>query len=236
MRTEQGRNALLEVDGVTKIYGGDDGGLETPVLNGIDLVVREGESVAITGPSGSGKSTLLNIIGTLDSPTSGCVRIAGRAVASLPEVELAALRRNEVGFIFQLHHLLPQCTALENVLVPTLAGKGSGPADAEARATALLERVGLKNRLHYRPGQLSGGERQRVAVVRALVNRPRLVLADEPTGSLDRGNAAQLAELLAKLNEEDGVAVIMVTHATELAARMRRHYRLSDGRLDPVGG
>jgi lipoprotein-releasing system ATP-binding protein len=226
--------ALLELDRVVKTYGGD-GNVETPVLKGVDLIVREGESVAITGPSGSGKSTLLNLMGTLDSPTSGHVRIAGRDVAALAERDLAELRGGEVGFIFQLHHLLPQCTALENVLVPTLVGKGRDRSDAEARATALLERVGLKDRLHYRPGQLSGGERQRVAVVRALVNRPRLLLADEPTGSLDRGNAVRLAELLAKLNEEDHVAVVMVTHAADLAGRMRRQYRLADGQLHPVG-
>lgn len=225
---------LLELVEVVKTYGGN-GDVETPVIKGVSLRVHEGDSVAITGPSGSGKSTLLNLMGTLEAPTSGCVRIAGDDVATLPERELAALRHREIGFIFQLHHLLPQCTALENVLVPTLTDRQRNPAEAEARASALLERVGLQDRLHYRPGQLSGGERQRIAVVRALINRPRLILADEPTGSLDSGNATRLAELLARVNAEDRVAVILVTHAPDLASRMRCRYGLVDGRLEPLG-
>src|SRR5438045_2671825 len=188
---------ILELGGVTKSYLSPEG-VETPVLRGIDLALTKGESLAIAGPSGCGKSTLLNIIGTLDRPTAGRVLLDGRDVSALTETQLAEVRSQVVGFVFQLHHLLPQCSILENVLVPTLVAKGT--RDAEARARALLERVGLGHRLSHRPGQLSGGECQRAAVVRALINRPKLLLADEPTGSLDRSSAASLAKLLGDLN------------------------------------
>jgi predicted ABC-type transport system involved in lysophospholipase L1 biosynthesis ATPase subunit len=219
---------LLELSGVTKAYA-PPGGAETRVLNGIDLRVSRGESVAIVGPSGCGKSTLLNIIGALDRPTSGRVLLEGRDLGALGETELAAIRSGVVGFVFQLHHLLPQCSILENVLVPTLVAKGA--ADAESRAKTLLDRVGLSPRLAHRPGQLSGGECQRAAVVRALINRPKLVLADEPTGSLDRESAESLSKLLVELNREEGVALILVTHAADLASRAQRTLSLRDGLL-----
>jgi lipoprotein-releasing system ATP-binding protein len=182
------------------------------------------------GPSGCGKSTLLNIIGTLDRAGAGRVSLAGRDVTSLDEKQLAEVRAGVVGFVFQLHHLLPQCSILENVLVPTLVSKKA--EDAEARARKLLERVGLGSRLTHRPGQLSGGECQRAAVVRALINRPQLLLADEPTGSLDRAGAEGLAQLLGDLNREEGVALIYVTHSPELAARAGKVLRLRDGRFE----
>jgi lipoprotein-releasing system ATP-binding protein len=216
---------LLELHGVTKRYEGS----EEKVLEGVDVSIAEGESVAVVGPSGSGKSTLLNIMGTLDSPTAGSVSLRGQDVLGLGERALAALRNDEIGFVFQLHHLLPQCTILENVLVPALV-KGSMQA-AEERARALLERVGLSHRLNHRPGQLSGGERQRAAVVRALINEPALLLADEPTGSLDRKASESIGELLAEVNREQGVAIVTVTHASDLAARMGRVLELRDGML-----
>ncbi len=221
--------SILELAGVTKSYASPEG-VETPVLRGIDLTLAAGESMAIAGPSGCGKSTLLNIIGTLDRPTSGKVTLAGRDVPSLTEKQLAELRSGVIGFVFQFHHLLPQCSILENVLVPTLVARPS--EDPEARARKLLERVGLGSRLTHRPGQLSGGECQRAAVVRALINRPKLLLADEPTGSLDRESAASLAQLLGELNREEGVALVFVTHSADLAARAGRVLELRDGRLD----
>jgi lipoprotein-releasing system ATP-binding protein len=172
------------------------------------------------------KSTLLNIIGTLDRPTSGRVVLDGRDVASLDESGIAEVRSRLVGFVFQHHHLLPQCSILENVLVPTLVARPDG---AETRARELLERVGLSHRLTHRPGQLSGGECQRAAVVRALINKPRLLLADEPTGSLDRANAESLAGLLRELNRSEGVALIVVTHSSDLAKRAARVLDLRDG-------
>ncbi len=222
------QGTILELSGVSKSYASPEG-VETSVLRGVDLTIAKGESVAIAGPSGCGKSTLLNIIGTLDRPSSGRVSLDGRDVSALPEAELAAVRSQVVGFVFQLHHLLPQCSILENVLVPTLVTKGAG--DVEARARGLLERVGLGQRLSHRPGQLSGGECQRAAVVRALINKPKLLLADEPTGSLDRASAESLAALLGDLNREEGVALVYVTHAADLAAKAGKVYDLRDGRL-----
>jgi lipoprotein-releasing system ATP-binding protein len=221
---------ILELGGVTKSYTSPEG-VETPVLRGVDLTLDKGQSLAIAGPSGCGKSTLLNIIGTLDRPTAGRVVLDGRDVSSLTEPQLAQVRSEVIGFVFQLHHLLPQCSILENVLVPTLVAKGSG--DAEARGRKLLERVGLAHRLTHRPGQLSGGECQRAAVVRALINKPKLLLADEPTGSLDRASAESLAQLLGELNREEGVALIFVTHAADLAARAGKVVELRDGKLAP---
>ncbi|MBM4143237.1 MAG: ABC transporter ATP-binding protein [Lentisphaerae bacterium] len=219
---------LLELTGVTKVYD-PQGAAPAEVLRGITLRVAEGESLAIVGPSGSGKSTLLNIIGTLDEPTDGKVTFEGRELSALGEAELSRFRNEKIGFVFQLHHLLPQCSALENVLVPSLVGPRR--EGAEQRARRLLERVGLSARFGRRPGELSGGECQRVAVVRALVNRPRLLLADEPTGSLDQAGSDSLGSLLAELNREEGVTLIVVTHAMPLARRMRRVLELMEGVL-----
>ncbi len=222
---------LLEVDGVTRRFDSPGGGEGRTVLAGVNLRLAPGRSLAIRGPSGSGKSTLLNIIAALDRPTSGRVMLDGRDLAALDDKALADMRARTIGMVFQLHHLLPQCTVLENVLVPTMVcppGEGESP---ESRAERLLERVGLADHLAHRPGHLSGGERQRVAVVRALINRPRLLLADEPTGALDRRAADNLAELLVELNDEEDVALIVATHAPDLAARMQRACELCDGVL-----
>lgn len=221
---------LLELQDVTKTYPGPAGAL--PVLSNLRLVLERGESLAIVGPSGCGKTTLLNIIGTLDRPTAGRVCLEGRDLTALDERALADVRNRQIGFVFQMHHLLPQCTVLENVLVPTLACRNEVLRDgAPDRARRLLERVGLSGRLDHRPGQLSGGERQRVAVVRALINEPQLLLADEPTGALDRASAETLADLLVDLNRELHLTLVVVTHALELARRMRRVMELRDGRL-----
>ena len=227
---------LLELIDVAKDYDATAEGRPVAVLRGISLGVAHGESVAIVGPSGSGKSTLLNIIGTLDRPTRGQLRFDGQDLTQLDELELAAFRNRQIGFVFQAHHLLPQCTVLENVLVPTLAGDKSLRASAPGRAQRLLERVGLGARLPHRPGQLSGGERQRVAVVRALINRPKLLLADEPTGALDRTSALGLGDLLVELNREDALTLIVVTHAPDLARRMSRALELRDGALSRTDG
>ena len=206
------------------------------VLKDISLTVQRGETLAIIGPSGSGKSTLLNVIGTLDRPTSGTVRLGEQDLGQLNENQLAAIRNRQIGFVFQAHFLLPQCTVWENVLVPTLAAGVAQRQDAPARAERLLKRVGLAARLEHRPGQLSGGERQRAAVVRALINQPQLLLADEPTGALDRAAAQQLAQLLLDLNREEGVTLIVVTHALELAQKMGRIMEITDGTLTPRPG
>jgi ABC-type lipoprotein export system ATPase subunit len=196
------------------------------------LRVDQGQSVAVVGPSGSGKSTLLNIIGALDRPTSGRVLFDGRDLGKLDERELARIRNRQIGFVFQLHHLLPQCTVLENVLVPTLADRNRvSSEDRETRATELLERVGLEDWSLHHPGALSGGQRQRVAVVRALINKPKLLLADEPTGSLDKDASENIAGLLVELNRSEEVTLIVVTHSVGLAERMDRVLTLSNGML-----
>ena len=220
---------LIELDHLSKTYASPDGGPAVDVLRDVSLRIDSGEAVSVIGPSGSGKSTLLNIMGALDRPTTGSVRLDGSDLGGLAEKELAAIRNRQIGFIFQLHHLLPQCSVLENVLLPTLTGRTT-TAD-RTRAERLLERAGLKLRLGHRPGQLSGGECQRVAVVRALINRPKLLLADEPTGSLDHATATNLAHLLLDLNKEEGVALILVTHSRELAGHLPRTIELRDGRL-----
>lgn len=223
---------LLELIDVTRQYQTAEGVTPLLVLSKITLEISAGESVAIIGPSGSGKSTLLNIIGTLDKPTSGKVFLDGEDLSAHAEEKLAEIRNRQIGFIFQAHHLLPQCTVLENVLVPTLAAKDKSFRDgAKERGVQLLKRVGLGERLTHRPGQLSGGERQRVAVVRALINRPKLLLADEPTGALDRTSSQQLAQLLTELNREEKVTLILVTHALDLADKMQRKLELKDGKL-----
>jgi ABC-type lipoprotein export system ATPase subunit len=220
---------LLEVD---MEYAASTDAARVRVLQGVNLEVQAGEALAIVGPSGCGKSTLLNLMGTLDRPTRGKVLLDGENLAELDAVRLAEVRSRCLGFVFQSHHLLPQCTVLENVLVPTLAARGGSSREgAQERAQRLLEKVGLGQRLGHRPGQLSGGERQRVAVVRALINQPRLLLADEPTGALDRVSAESLGELLVRLNAEEDVALVVVTHALDLANRMKRTLELRDGQL-----
>ncbi len=236
---------LVELAGVAKGYGrpgapvasaaDGDARSATRVLESVDLVVQSGESVAIIGPSGSGKSTLLQLIGALDTPDAGTIRVAGTDLASLDDVGRARLRGRELGFVFQSHHLLPQCTALENALVPTLVHHSAEERrEARERARALFERVGLSSRLEHRPGELSGGECQRVALVRALTTRPRLLLADEPTGALDRVASQTMARLLAELNTEEGVTSIVVTHSVDLARGMQRILSLEAGRLVPA--
>lgn len=226
---------LLELTDVSKSYpaAGTNGVVtELPILQGIQLSLERGESLAIVGPSGSGKSTLLNIIGTLDRPTSGTVRLGERILTGMNDLDLADVRNRQIGFIFQGHHLLPQCSVIENVLVPTLASKEAElRSSAPGRARELLNRVGLGARLDHRPGQLSGGERQRVAVVRALINNPVLLLADEPTGALDRHSAQTLSDLLVELNQERNLTLIVVTHALDLAAKMQRTLEIRDGQL-----
>jgi ABC-type lipoprotein export system ATPase subunit len=223
---------LLKLEQVAKNYLAAEGTAPVTVLRDLSFTIDAGESVAIVGPSGSGKSTLLNIIGTLDQPTSGRVWLDNEDLSRLDEARLALIRNRQIGFIFQSHHLLPQCSVMENVLVPTLAAKtGRDVEAAPARAEKLLKRVGLGERFHHRPGQLSGGERQRVAVVRALINQPKLLLADEPTGALDRASAQGLAQLLVDLNQEEKVTLIVVTHAPELARQMGRVLELRDGQL-----
>lgn len=217
---------IVQLAGVTMRYDTAD----ASVLDGIDLTIGRGESVAIVGESGCGKSTLLNLIGALDRPTGGSVTIGGQSLEGMKDDKRAALRSRDLGFIFQDHHLLPQCTVLENVLVPTLV-PGS-PNGADERARRLLDRVGLGDKLDARPGQLSGGQRQRVAVVRAIINEPLVLLADEPTGSLDRASSENLADLLCELNREDGLTLIVVTHAMPLAQRMQRVLTLRDGVLN----
>ena len=220
---------LAELRNVTKTYAAGDA--RVPVLAGADFALADGETVAITGPSGCGKSTLLNLLGALDRPDSGEVIVAGHNLAQLDANALAAFRNTTVGFVFQLHHLLPQCTVLENVLVPSIVRKDADRAAIRARAAQLLGAVGLSHRLDHRPGQLSGGERQRAAVARALINSPKLLLADEPTGALDRASAERLADLLAEVHQREKITIVMVTHAPELARRMGRMLGLVDGKL-----
>jgi lipoprotein-releasing system ATP-binding protein len=222
---------LLKLSAVNRSF---DGALA--VLKDIDFSLSKGQSVAITGPSGSGKSTLLNIMGGLDLPSSGTVDIAGKTLGQFSEEALAHYRNQTIGFVFQLHHLLPQCTALENVLIPTLAPDQTSTAlEARQRAESLLERVGLKDRMTHRPGQLSGGERQRVAVVRALINKPGLLLADEPTGALDQQNTEELTQLLIELNNENAGAMVVVTHSLAVAKQMNEHFELCTGVLKKLG-
>ncbi len=223
--------AMLELQDVTKRYPGPEGEPGPAVLDGLSWQVPTGQAVAVTGPSGSGKTTLLNILGALDTPNSGSVVLDGQELAGKSDRQLAALRREKIGFIFQLHHLLPQCTVLENVLVPTLAGAKQLRKGAEDRGRELLDRVGLGELFDKKPGQLSGGQRQRVAVVRALINQPALLLADEPTGSLDRAASDNLSDLLLELNDERGLTLIVVTHAEHLAEKMAIRYDLLDGKL-----
>ncbi len=225
---------LVQLRQVSKEYA-TAAGPPLVVLRDVSLDLAPGQSLAIVGPSGSGKSTLLNVLGTLDHPTCGTVALDGLDLTRLDEPALARVRNREIGFVFQAHHLLPQCTVLENVLVPTLATKDpDARRHGPERARRLLEKVGLETRLTHRPAQLSGGERQRVAVVRALINQPKLLLADEPTGALDRASAQNLGDLLLRLNQEEGVTLVVVTHALDLARRLGQIRELRDGQLRPA--
>jgi len=231
-----GNEVLFELHGVGKNYAGAEGGKPVSVLRDVQLTVHRGESVALVGPSGSGKTTLLNILGTLDRADQGKVLLDGQDLGALDEAGLAQVRNRQIGFVFQSHHLLPHLTVLENVLVPTLPlDEGALRSGAPERARRLLTRVGLGDRMGHRPGQLSGGERQRVAVVRAMINQPKILLADEPTGALDRTNARELAALLRELHREDGVTLIVVTHSMELAKEMGRVLEFSEGQLRDGG-
>ncbi len=221
---------MIDVASLTKTYASPGG--PVTVLRDLSLRVAAGESVAIVGPSGSGKTTLLNLLGALDQPSSGSIAIGGAGLAGLDPAAAARFRNRSIGFIFQLHYLLPQCTVLENVLVPRLAGGWEeSAADTRARAESLLEQVGLRDRLDHLPWQLSGGEQLRVAIARALINRPKLILADEPTGSLDPATGERIAELLLRTHAGADAALVVVTHNPGLARRMQRTYRLEAGRL-----
>ena len=222
---------ILKLENVTKWY---ESAPERKILDGLTLAVNAGERFAIIGPSGCGKSTLLNVMGTLDAPSEGAVIVGDTSIAGLDEKALAKVRSEKIGFIFQMHHLLPQCTALENVLVPTLAHPGNDAAAASDRARELLGRVGLADKADSQPSQVSGGERQRVAVVRALINSPKLLLADEPTGALDEDNAVNLIELLSELNESEGLALIVVTHDRDIAESVGSVRTLSRGKIEAV--
>jgi lipoprotein-releasing system ATP-binding protein len=223
---------LLKLEKISKGYGNPQSSNYQHVLKDISLEVEAGESIAIIGPSGSGKTTLLNMIGTLDQPDTGTIFYKNRDITGLSRQEIEKFRNKEVGFIFQMHYLLPQCTLLENVLLPTLPDKND--RDAHVRAERLIKRVGLWEHKDKKPQLLSGGECQRTAVVRAMINNPGLLLADEPTGALDHTNAITLIDLLLELNREDKLTLIMVTHSQELAEKMKKIYHLRDGKLELI--
>jgi len=219
---------VLEAIGLVKTFA--DVGRKIEVLRGVQLRVAKGDRVAIIGASGSGKTTLLQLLGGLDEPTTGEVRVAGESMSRASDVERGRLRNRALGFVYQFHHLLPEFTALENVAMPLLV-RGLAPRDAAAAAQELLERVGLRERLEHRPGELSGGERQRTAVARALVTRPAAVLADEPTGNLDRETGEQVVRLMRELNQRTGTAFLVVTHNAEIAKTADRVVHILDGRI-----
>ena len=222
------KEAVIQCQNVGKTY--DDGSLKVEVLRNIDFQVASGEGIGIIGASGSGKSTLLHILGGLDKPTSGEVKIQGQGLNSLSQVAIGQLRNRHLGFVYQFHHLLPEFSALENVMMPLLVARKSR-AEAQAAAAEILEKVGLGSRKTHRPGELSGGERQRAAIARALVTKPDCLLADEPTGNLDRKNATHALEMMLELKRELGTALIVVTHDEQLAKRFDRVLTMDDGCL-----
>ena len=222
------KDAVIQCQNVGKTY--DDGSLKVEVLRNIDFQVASGEGIGIIGASGSGKSTLLHILGGLDKPTSGEVKIQGQGLNSLSQVAIGQLRNRHLGFVYQFHHLLPEFSALENVMMPLLVARKSR-AEAQAAAAEILEKVGLGSRMTHRPGELSGGERQRAAIARALVTKPDCLLADEPTGNLDRKNATHALEMMLELKRELGTALIVVTHDEQLAKRFDRVLTMDDGCL-----
>ncbi len=219
----------LQIRDVRKEYPTRSGSLK--VLDGVSLSLDRGDAVAIMGPSGSGKSTLLHILGTLDFPTAGSVQLDGLSPFALNERDLAAFRNRRIGFVFQDHHLLPQCSVLENVLIPTLVNPDANTPELLKTAKELLDRVGLSDRIEHRPAELSGGERQRVAVARALIQKPALILADEPTGNLDRASAAVVGKLLVELNRHENSILVVVTHSQDLAGLFPKRLEMGDGRL-----
>ncbi|WP_188188622.1 ABC transporter ATP-binding protein [Nonomuraea sp. SYSU D8015] len=219
----------IEAVDLTRRYQLD--GVVVEALRGVSLTIEQGEFAAIVGPSGSGKSTLMHLLGCLDRPTSGVLRINGVEMAGLSDGELAELRNKTIGFVFQSFHLLGRTSALDNVALP-LVYRGVGRAERRARARAALEAVGLQHRVGHRPSQMSGGEQQRVAIARALVGEPKVLLADEPTGNLDTANGAEVMAILDRLNSESGVAVVLVTHEAEIAAHARRQIHVRDGLIE----
>ena len=224
--------AVIEAFGLRRTYVGVSGS-DLHILRGLDLTVRRGEAVAIIGASGSGKSTLLHLLGALDRPTGGTVRIGGTDLGALDDEAAASLRNGRIGFVFQFHHLLSDFTAIENTMLPALIG-GDAPKSCRVRAGDLLDQVGLGDRREHKPHELSGGEQQRVAVARALVNRPLAILADEPTGNLDAGLSEDIHDLLFEVKDRHGVALVVVTHNHELAFRAERVLRLTEGVLEDV--